>query len=620
MNRKLLPTILLLFSLLATAAGTAQTSPIQATVDRTTIAPDETVTLTVVVVDDSAQQPRPLLPRLDGLAVVDLDIATDVNLDSAGQIHTRVTYTYLLQPRRAGALTIPPVSVTIDGQTYKTAPIAIQVTEGGGQPAPDTTEPPPGLVLPPAIDSGEVFVEARVEPSAPFVGQQVVYTVRLFQPRQAYRDFQYFPPEFTGFDPLDLPMRQYNVDTADRSYLVTELKTILFPHQPGDITITPGQVALAPDAASAPVALSPEAVTVRVQPLPGNPPPDFSGAVGQYSIKAWFDPPTVEVNRPATLYVAVTGTGNLRALPELNWPELADWTAYNSLTSLTTTTQNDTLTGRRMYERVMVPSRIGEFVLPPVSLVYFDPQTGHYETIRTDSLTIQVEPAVSGVPTSIAALPTATPLPAGVPAQPTADVGLSAWAELLGYLFGVVGTAARWLFIGLCGLLPLAAVVVVGGRWLWQNRHLWLTRIQTAFREALAEARRAETAPAPVDGPAEEPLAHPAQTIHPVLAGAMHRSADNYKAVILALNTYLSDLLETPVNGLTRRELALRLLRRGLEESLVSRVVACLEQSELARYGPLADDAGWDLMVEADDLLFELDRATGGQEEERSSS
>ena len=108
------------------AAG--QNLPITASVDKTNFFADEMVTLTVTVIDDSARQPRPVLPRLDGMAVIDLDISTKVDIDNSnGKIVTEVVYVYLLQPRRSGLLTIPPVSVRIDEEVFKTPPIAINV-------------------------------------------------------------------------------------------------------------------------------------------------------------------------------------------------------------------------------------------------------------------------------------------------------------------------------------------------------------------------------------------------------------------------------------------------------------------------------------------------------------
>jgi hypothetical protein len=88
----------------------------------------------------------------------------------------------------------------------------------------------------------------------------------------------------------------------------------------------------------------------------------------------------------------------------------------------------------------------------------------------------------------------------------------------------------------------------------------------------------------------------------------MKGNPDNFKAVSQALAAYLTQALQTSVNGLTRTEIALRLHRHAAPEALVGRIVACLEQSELGRYGPLTEDAGWSLLVETDDLLFALDK------------
>ena len=87
----------------------------------------------------------------------------------------------------------------------------------------------------------------------------------------------------------------------------------------------------------------------------------------------------------------------------------------------------------------------------------------------------------------------------------------------------------------------------------------------------------------------------------------MQKYEDNYKAVNQALIAYLETMLEMPVSGLTRPEIARYLRRTGLDERYVQRINDCLVQSETGRYGPVTDDGGWSLMAEADDLLFELD-------------
>ncbi|MCL4297940.1 MAG: hypothetical protein KJ077_19510, partial [Anaerolineae bacterium] len=76
-NRLILLLSLSLCLSLSPPTARAQESPITASVNSTHFSTDELVILSVTVTDDSPLQPRPILPRLDGLAVVDLDISTD---------------------------------------------------------------------------------------------------------------------------------------------------------------------------------------------------------------------------------------------------------------------------------------------------------------------------------------------------------------------------------------------------------------------------------------------------------------------------------------------------------------------------------------------------------------
>ncbi len=583
----------------------SQGPPITARVNTTRISTDELVVLTVTVVDDSAQQPRPLLPRLDGLAVVDLDIATDVDLID-GQIHTEVIYTYRLQARRTGSLTIPPIAVKIDDQTYKTPPVSIEVSQGAAPaPSPGNAVIPEDISPPADMEGQDFFIEAEVDRVNPFVGQQIIYTFRFYQALQVYREPQYEEPLLTEFETMGLPVQEYNLDVAERTYLVTEIRTALFPNTPGDMTIGPARLMLPGNIYEEPVDLYTEPIEINVRSLPKNAPPGFNGAVGQYQVEASFSPQVAVVNQPSTLFVSVSGIGNIRDLPELAWPELEGWQAYNSLTSMTTAMEGNMFTGTRVYERVMVPGQIGEFVIPAIPFIYFDPIAVEYKRVDTESLSVKVIPAPTPDATALAvgAGPTSTPMAVAETELPVGEsrIGLLAWFDLLNLGQRLVTPLAVVLFAGLCGLLPVALLLGVGGNWLWRRR-----------TELFPASKREE----PPEQPPlqEEPIQQPRQSIHPVLMAAMKESNNNYKAVDRALNLYLSDALKSSVNGLTRLELAKRLEQSGLEESLVARIDSCLVQSELGRYGPVTEDAGWSLMVETDALLFELDKVFGDEE------
>ncbi len=584
--------LLTLLLCLTPAPVYGQDSPITAAVNKTHYSTDELVILTVTVVDDSALQPRPILPRLDGLAVIDLDIATDVNVVN-GKINTQVTYTYRLQPRRTGSLTIPPVTVKIDGEIFKAAPLTIEVSQGTPPlPAGGNTAPPVKLTPPAALQGQDFYIESQVEPAQPYLGQQLIYTFRFYQAIQVYRQPEFDGPLFTGFDTMGLPVRQYNLEVKGRTYLITEIRTALFAQNPGRITIGPARLMFPGNIYEEPVELYTEPVTLEVKPLPGGAPPDFKGAVGQYKIESSFSPQVAVVNQPSTLFVAISGTGNIQTLPEPVWPELQGWRMFDSLSSLTTDTSPEgQMTGTRMFERLVVADQTGQYTIPPARFVYFDPLAGEYRTITSQPLTVKVIPAPTPEPTlAVSAAPAGTPVTAlsaatPLPDQQTVKPGL---VDLPLARPGVSGPLLGLLGAGLCGVLPLAVIMGAGGVWWWQRR------------------RRA-----PVVGvkPAWSDLRRPRQIIHPSLAAAMRTHDDNYKTVSLALHHYLGERLQTSLNGLTRTELARRLRERGLNNGLIERIEACLAQSEMGRYGPSPEDAGWALMAETDALLRELDEA-----------
>lgn len=595
--KEYLPGLCLIFILIFLARpAQGQVSPITASVNSDNVSTDELVTLTVTVVDDSAQQPRPILPRLNGLAVIDLDIATNMDIVS-GKIHTEVTYTYLLQPRRTGLLTIPPVTVKIDDKTYKAAPISIRVSQGNAPvPSPDNVFVPDNVSPPANLKGQDFFVEARVDLLTPYIGQQIIYTFQFYQALSVYREPQYEGPLFIGFETMGLPVREYNLDVGGRTYLITEIRTALFPDRVGRITIDSSRLTLPGNIYEEPIELYTDPIQVEVRRLPDPAPADFTGAVGQYKIEAMFSPQVAVINQPSTLYVTVSGIGNIGTLPELIWPELEGWQAYNSLTSLTTAMEEDIMTGTRVYERVMVPGQVGEFIIPAISLVYFDPIAAEYRTVETEILSVKVIPAPTPDPAAPVAAATATPVIAarsGDIETPASRVGFLAWLDLWNLGRNLTSPLTLILLLGLCGAVPAALFLGVSGSWLWQQRR---QRVPEKSVEAVAT------------GP-EEILQQPRQSIHPILAAAMQKNDDNYKAVGQALNTYLGEMLQTSVNGLTRTELAARLGEYGLDQALIARIEASLAQSELGRYGPLPHDDGWTLMVTADALLFELDKA-----------
>src|SRR5690348_3632869 len=154
--------MLCLLALTARAAGPAagSSSGLHAFLDRDHAALGDTVTLNIEGADALSGAPdlSPLQKDFDVLGTSSSSKVQIVN--GASQASTQLGVA--LRPRHAGTLTIPSLRIG----SRQTQPLSLQVT------------PAPAGALGKAGDPA--FLEAGVDSGAPYVGQQIVYTLKLF--------------------------------------------------------------------------------------------------------------------------------------------------------------------------------------------------------------------------------------------------------------------------------------------------------------------------------------------------------------------------------------------------------------------------------------------------------
>ncbi len=535
--------------------------PVTAVTDRSSLSTDETLTLTITVNGSNA---APLLPPLDDFQIVGSSSATQISIIN-GVASSQATYRYTLRPLRAGDLTIGAVTATIDGQTYTTQPITVQVTAGSAPPA-----APPPAVTPPADQMGEVFfVTAEVDKTEPYLGEQVTYTFRFYQGDQLFGQPLYERPEFTGFWSQETAQQEpqlaqvAGVDGVARTYRVATLQTILFPTILGAQTIKAARLQLPGSFGQAGVTLLTEEMTVTVRPLPQPAPTGFSGAVGQFTLVAELDKQDATVNDSLTLRVTLSGVGSLETIPDPAWPELAGWRAFADGVTTNTRAESSPLdgrpvfTGNRVYQRILIPGQPGQFTIPAITYTYFNPATGAYETAVTDLIPVTV--------TGVAAVATAVTFAAADAAD---DVETVLPAPLPG----------RRLPAGAVYLALLLLLALLAGSWLWRRRRV--TDDLTAIRRAQAQL---------------------------ALRQARQTGADPYAASVQVILTYLSDKLGRPVGGLTRPALAALLAETAVPDELAARLLALLDQSDLARFAPGSPEGDGDLLAATEEMINELE-------------
>jgi hypothetical protein len=334
-----------------------------------------------------------------------------------GQSSSLITFNYVLSPTKTGELTIPSLSLQIDGKTYSTQPLTVTVRASGGGSNGNSSgastpskEPASQSVAIPAEGLKPVFMTASVDTNKVYVGQQIVLKV-LFLHRpdvQFASQARYSEPDLAGFlvEPLD--KQDYTTTINGTRYDVTEIPYALFPTSDGELTIGAAQVELAVRTEADPfdpnsffqnffgraqvARLNTRAIPIHVRSLPIDKPAAFSGAVGRYKISSKVDTDQFEVGKPFNLLVTIDGVGNVKALKEPTLPELKGFRRYETISSSKISKEGKFIHGSKEFKILLIPQVSGQLTIPAVPFSYFNPAKSSFETTSSGEITISVKP------------------------------------------------------------------------------------------------------------------------------------------------------------------------------------------------------------------------------------
>jgi hypothetical protein len=271
-------------------------------------------------------------------------------------------------------------------------------------------------------------LEASVNLDAPYVGQQVVYSVRFYAQRMP-EDYEYLAPDFAGWWRGEQIVTEQAEIVDGVPYTIRTYETLIYPLQADALTIPPAQLIIPQEVFSDRAELSSGPVTVAVQPLPDGAPASFTGGVGTFTVSAESESSTVTLGQPLTLRWTLTGAGNLAqiAQPSLQIPD--GWRIYADPTTTTSTTRG---AGERIFEWRLIPEVAGTSTIAAQTFAYFDPDTAQYVTLDVPEILIDVLPDASGqreLPASErrANRPAALPLKSVTQVEAASSVPLWAW-------------------------------------------------------------------------------------------------------------------------------------------------------------------------------------------------
>ena len=426
-----------------------------------------------------------------------------------------------------------------------------------------------------------LFVEASVDNSQPYLGQQITYVFKAYLRSDLslsadQLDRLRYEPDFSGFWTYQETERHdYNETVASNDYRVVELRTVLFPSVVGTVEIGTSTATVPAEPPQPPYILESAPVIIEVRPLPLGAPAGFEGAVGSFDIFAVVDADTGKVNEPMQLTVRVSGEGNIDTLQDPVWPEFADWRVVELPAAADSQVVDGRITGSRTYGIAMVPTKAGQLTIPGIAYTYFDPNLVEYVTASAAPIVVSVSEA-GGPP----------PLSLDVETADDEDDSEARYAKAVPSSLRQSGreltdSAIYWAVWSIPALAIVGAVA-------WRRR-------RDAEEAALASSRRRNALP----------------NARAILARAAASGDDPRVAAADAVQSYLSDRLGVPLGGLTREALGRRLQDAGIPPDLGHRVDDTLAAGERARYTPQPSSTGGktDQVEHADQLLADLDGA-----------
>ncbi|MBQ3667020.1 MAG: protein BatD [Elusimicrobiaceae bacterium] len=394
-----------------------------ATTDKTDLALDDELTLTVQVSGANGNIVMPQLPSLPAFNVYSREVS-----QSTINGKTTSVFKYTMLPRFVGKATIGAITFNYQGKTYQTQPIEVRIyrtapvttknasttvttTNRSANPDTDLSQLPPlerELATRAYAHQGQpYFVVAAVSNKKPYVNEPITLTVRFYYSK-AFYDAPYQNPTLSNLFMEEAGDAQGQQTVNGIIYRYEEKRYRLTGVSQGEATIGSASVSFRPGSSPLSVldrffggaAVEPEQtvssapIKLQIRPLPTQGKPDsFYGAVGTgYAFAAKLDPTQTEAGEAVTLSATVQGPGNLKTTTDLQFPPIEGLTAYPAA-PVSNYLPNSTSRSYKIFKTVLVPAASGTYTIPALHWSYFDPQTGTYKTLTSTPLSLTVAPS-----------------------------------------------------------------------------------------------------------------------------------------------------------------------------------------------------------------------------------
>ena len=523
------------------------------------------------------------------------------------------TITYVLLPQSAGNVTIGAAEIAVDGTTYRTQPLPIEIVNEGdasqSQQRPsggDSDSEADARNVQQQIRKDDILLRAVVSQTSVYKNEPVHVAFKLYTRVPYVNIVPEAAPSFNGFwsqDLTDTKTARVSRETYNGKVYETRVlfEYLLYPQQVGTLTIDPVDITVVAQVVvqsrhnldpffgsghevyNVPRKVQSQRTSIEVRPLPEGAPSSFSGAVGSFRMETDLPTDRFAANSGATCTVKISGTGNLTFVqaPKLALP--ASFEQYNVKTTESINASASGISGYRQFEYPFIARAEGTYEIAPIEFTYFDLKRRQYVTLESRPMTFEITPDTKG---------------GGGDAVVMQGRGMSKEeVKMLGEDIRFIRLGASQLrearmpflfsggyWIALCAILLLFAAAYVALR----------KRIRESQNVALMRGRRANKV-----------------AVQRFRAARSYMEAQDryafHEEMLRALWGYMSDKFNIPVANLTKENVREELAKRGVSAEETHRFTAIISQCDEAQYSPAASAQMSDIYSEGVDLISRIE-------------
>ena len=420
---------------------------------------------------------------------------------------------------------------------------------------------------------GNLFMRAEVTQSSAYVNQAILYTVKLYSTYDAIKFIgATASPKFDGFVveeskdiSTSLEYETYNGKTYATAIIA---RYIIFPQHEGKLTVKGNTYTVSVDqreyyrdpfwghlSTSKPLQLNvtPNELTVNVKSLPSPVPADFSGGVGQFTISSSLPAQKFVTNQVSSIVYNVEGTGNIKyiTLPDLQNLYPSELEVYTPTSDSKVNVGRTNVSGTVTFDYSFMPLEWGNFRIPDIKLVYFNPSSGRYETSVARGYEIAVERGVGSEKSQ-------------TKAKASFDSELMPVVSSLSfihrpYVYGFL----YWLFY----IIPIGGIIIA---YIWYKSYLAANSDILAVRSRKAN-RMAQ------------------KRLKRAFSYIKANDRDSfYDEILSSLWGYLGDKLRIPVSELSRENISGKLAMKDISDEEIKNLINLIDDVEFEKYAPSA--------------------------------